>query len=126
MNPFRQFAFFTVARDSSFVAVAAATLMVAFSFEPPLSFTIGATVALIFSLGLLLRVYLLTEERFLRSEAWRSLRPDEKPAGEHGRRIAQAQLRELLLQFSKTASGTASILYASALVLAATMPSGGL
>ena len=126
MNPFRQFAFFTVARDSSFVALAAATLMVAFSFEPPLSFTIGATVALIFSVGLLLRVYLLTEERFLRSEAWRSLRPDEKPAGDHGRRIACAQFRELLLQFSKTASGVACILYTSALVLAAITPGGEL
>ena len=126
MNPFRQFAFFTVARDSSFVALTAGMLMLASSFEPPLSFMIGATVALIFSVGLLLRVYLLTEERFLRSEVWRSLRPDERPAGEHGRRIAQAQLRELLLQFSKTASGVASILYASALVLEVSTQSGGL
>jgi Na+/melibiose symporter-like transporter len=126
MNPFRQFAFFTVARDSSFVALTAAMLMLASSFEPPLSFAMGATVALIFSVSLLLRVYLLTEERFLRSEAWRSLRPEEKPAGEHGRRIACAQFRELLLQFSKTASGVASILYAAALVLAAITPGGEL
>lgn len=81
MNPFARFAFFTMARDASFVALAAGTLMVGYSFEPPLAFTIGATVALIFSIGLLVRSYFLTEERLLRSEVWRALRPDERPAG---------------------------------------------
>jgi len=77
--PCARFAFFTLARDSVFVALAAGTLMVGFSFEPPLAFMIGATVALIFSIGLLARGYFLTEDRFLRSEAWRALRPDERP-----------------------------------------------
>ena len=77
--PCARFAFFTLARDSAFVALAAGTLMVGFSFEPPLAFTIGATVALIFSIGLLARGYFLTEERFLRSEAWRALRPERAP-----------------------------------------------
>ena len=89
MIPFRQFAFYTVARDAAFVALAAATMMVGASFEPPLAFKIGATVALIFSIGLLIRAYLLTEERFLRSEAWRALRPEERPAGEDERRLAR-------------------------------------
>lgn len=57
MNPFARFAFFTIARDASFVTLAAATLMVAFSFEPPLAFKIGATVALIFSIGLVVRSF---------------------------------------------------------------------
>ena len=73
MNPFARFAFFTMVRDTSFVALAAGTLMVGYSFEPPLAFTIGATVALIFSIGLLVRSYFLTEERLLRSEVWRAL-----------------------------------------------------
>ena len=111
MIPFRRFAFFTVARDASFVTLAAAMLMVAFSFEPPLAFKIGATVALIFSIGLLIRSYLLTEERFQRSEAWRALRPDERPIGDHGQHLARAQLEELLLRFAKAASGIAGILY---------------
>lgn len=107
MNPFARFAFFTMARDTSFVALAAGTLMVGYSFEPPLAFTIGATVALIFSIGLLVRSYFLTEERLLRSEVWRALRPDERPAGAQGRRLARAQLEELLLRFAKAASGVA-------------------
>lgn len=126
MIPFRRFAFYTVARDAAFVALAAATMMVGASFEPPLAFKIGATVALIFSIGLLIRAYLLTEERFLRSEAWRALRPEERPAGEDERRLAQAQLEELLLRAAKAASGVAGIFYCSALVLSASMGPGGL
>ena len=111
MTLFRRFAFFTVARDASFVALAAGMLMVAFSFEPPLAFKIGATVALAFSIGLLLRSCLLTEERFLNSEAWRALRPDERPIGDRERHLARAQLEELLLRFAKASSGVAGILY---------------
>ena len=67
--------------------------MVGFSFVPPLAFAIGATVALIFSIGLLTRGYFLTEERCIRSEPWLALRPDERPPDEQGRRLAQAQLK---------------------------------
>ena len=126
MMPFRRFAFFTVARDATFVTLAAATLMLAFSFEPPLAFKIGATVALIFSLLLLTRSYFLTEERFLRSEAWRALKPEERPAGNHGQQLARAQFDELLLRFAKAASGVAGLLYGSALLLSAGTGQGGL
>jgi hypothetical protein len=119
MIPFARFAFFTIARDASFVTLAAATLMVGFSFVPPLAFKIGATIALIFSIVLLVRSYFLTEERLLRSEVWQALRPDERPAGEYGRQLARAQLEELLLRFAKGASGIAGILYGAALVLSA-------
>lgn len=126
MVPFRRFAFFTVARDASFVTLAAATLMVAFSFEPSLALKIGATVALIFSIGLLIRSFLLTEERFLRSEAWYALRPEERPIGDDEQRLAHAQLQELLLRFAKGASGVAGLLYCSALVVAVGARLGGL
>jgi hypothetical protein len=126
MVPFRQFAFFTVARDAGFVTLAALMLMVAYSFEPPLAFKVGATVALIFSLLLLGRSYLLTEERFQRSEAWRALHPEERPAGKHGLRMARAQFDELLLRFAKAASGVAGLLYISALLLSASTGQSGL
>jgi hypothetical protein len=45
--PSTRFALFALARDSAFVTLAAATLMVGFSFDPSLAFKIGATVALI-------------------------------------------------------------------------------
>jgi hypothetical protein len=117
MIPCRSFAFYTLARDASFVTLAGALTMVAASFDPPLAFKIGATVALLFSLLLLARNYFMTEERFLRSEAWRSLRPEERPAGDSGPRIAREELRELMLRFAKTASAIAGIMYGAALVL---------
>lgn len=116
MIPFTRFAFFTVARDSAFVTLAASTMMVASSFEPPLAFKIGATVALIFSVLLMIRIILLTEERLLRSEVWRALRPDERPADERERRLAHAHFEELLLRFAKASAGIAGILYVTALV----------
>jgi hypothetical protein len=101
MIPCARFAFFTLARDASFVALAGTVLMVGFSFEPPLAFKIGATVALLFAITLLIRRSLMTEERFRRSEAWRALRPEERPAGDQGARMAQAALEELMLRFAK-------------------------
>lgn len=121
MIPCRSFAFYTLARDASFVTLAAVTMMVAASFEPALAFKIGATVALTFSLLLLARIYFLTDERFRRSEAWRALRMEERPAGENGRRFARAQLEDLMLRFAKASAGIAGILYSSALMLSASV-----
>jgi Na+/melibiose symporter-like transporter len=118
MNPFTRFAFFTVARDAGFVALAAMLLMLAFSFEPALAFGVGATIALVFSMGLLVRVYFLTEERLERSEVWRALQAEERPPGDDGRRWAKGYLETLLLHFAKDASAFASLLYCSALVMA--------
>ena len=118
MNPFTRFALFTVARDAGFVTLAAVLLMLAFSFDPALAFKVGATIALIFSVGLLARVYFLTEERLERSEVWRALPEEERPPGDDGRRWAKGHLELLLLHFAKGASGFAGLLYCSALVMA--------
>jgi hypothetical protein len=119
MNPFARFAYFTVVRDTSFVMLATGMLMLAFSFELPLAFKIGATAALIYSHALLARVCWLTEDRFMRCEAWRTLPDDERPQGERGLRWAHAELEAMLLQFAKSSAGAASILYGSALLLSA-------
>jgi hypothetical protein len=116
MDPFRQLALFTVARDAAFVALAAATLMLAFSFYPALAFCIGASVALLFSLGLLLRVERLTEERIVRTEPWYALEPPERPYGAAGRRWARNSLEELLLRFAKASSGVACVLFGTSLL----------
>lgn len=117
MIPCRSFAFYTLARDASFVALAAVIMMVVgFSFDAALAFKIGATVSLVFSLLLLARVHFLTDERFARSEAWRALRPEERPPGETGRQYARAQFEELMLRFARASAGLAGILYASALM----------
>lgn len=114
---FARFAYFTLVRDAGIVALMAALLMLAFSFEPPVAFDVGATVALLFSLGLLMRVCCLTEQRFERSEAWSALQDEERPAGEDGMLWARAELERMLLRFAKSAAGIAGILYGSALVL---------
>lgn len=121
MIPCRHFAFYTLARDSCLVALAAATMMVASSFEPALAFKIGATVWLIFALVLVARSYFLTDERFRHSEAWRALRPEERPPGEEGRRFARTQFEELMLRFAKTSAGIAGVLYCTALMMSASL-----
>ena len=125
MLPCERFACFTLTRDSLFVALAGAVLMVAFSFAPPLAFRIGASVALLFSVFLLARSYFLTDERFRRSEAWRSLTPEERPAGGQGPRLARDQFQLLLLRFARGGAAVAVFLYGSALMFSAAMdPSG--
>ena len=111
MGAFRRFAFAIAARDASFVALAAATLMLAFSFAPALSLNIGANIALVFAIGLLLRAACLTDKRIDRTEAWRTLKPQERPVGDAGRRLARDDLQEVLLRFAKAAAGVAIILY---------------
>lgn len=88
MDRFAQFAFSTALRDASFVALAAVTLMVGFSFNPPLALVVGAHAALIFSLLLLYRVTVLTDERVKRTEPWRVLEPHERPRGDFALAIA--------------------------------------
>jgi len=117
MNLFTRFAFFTVARDASFVTLAAMLLMLVFSFRPALALEVGATIALIFCVGLLARVYFLTEERLERSEVWRALPEEERPPGDDGRRWAKGYLELLLLRFAKGASACAGLLYCSALLM---------
>jgi hypothetical protein len=118
MIAFSRYAYFTVFRDACFVALAAGLLMLALgvSYEPWLSFQVGAGVSLAFSIFLILRARYLTEERLLRSEAWQSLRADQRPGDELGRALARARLEHLLLRFAKNAAGTAGILYGSALL----------
>lgn len=118
MDPFTRFAFFTVARDAGFVSLATMVLMLAFSFEPALAFEVGATIALVFSVGLLVRAYFLTEERLERSEVWRALPEEERPLGDDGRRWAKSHLETLLLHVAKDASAFAGVLYCTALVMA--------
>jgi hypothetical protein len=117
MGAFHRFALATIARDATFVALAAATLMVAFSFAPALALSIGANIALLFSLGLVLRAACLKEDRIERTEAWRILQPHERPVGDAGRRSARDDLQELLLRFAQAAAGIAIVLYTTSLLI---------
>lgn len=111
MDTFSRFAFFTVARDASFSALAAGILMVAYSFDLSLAFVIGASVAMFFTAVMLIRAFLLTEDRIIATEPWLVMQPDERPVGDAGRAYAREQLENMLLTGAKSASGVASILF---------------
>jgi hypothetical protein len=106
-----------LARDATFTGLAAATLMLAFSFAPALALTIGANIALLFTIALLLRAACLSEDRIERTEVWRSLDDRERPVGDAGRKTARDELQDALLRFARAASGAAIVLYAMSLYL---------
>ena len=116
MIPCERYAFYTLVRDTSFVTLAGAMMMVGASFDPPLAFKIGASVALIFALSLIGRSVRLNDERFRRCEAWLALRPDERPQGEHGFQLAKDRFSFLLLRFAKASAGIACLLFGLALI----------
>lgn len=115
MDRFAQFTFSMLARDASFVVLAATMMMVGFSYNPPLALHIGGQVALIFCLFLMHRASTLSEQTLVRSEAWRALAPDERPRGEPGIVVAHAQMRDDILRFAKGAAGVACTLLALSL-----------
>lgn len=91
--------------------------MVTFSFDLTVAFRIGADVALLFSLGLIAWQRQLTDERIVRTAAWRLLRPGERPAGAAGRHRARTNLEESALRFAKASSLVAIALSGSALMI---------
>lgn len=109
MAQFAQYALSVTARDAVFLALAALTLMVSFSFNPLLALVIGANIAFVFSIVLLYRVSLLIEESLLQTE------PRERPYGELAPSKAHNEREEILLRFSKSAAALACALFALAI-----------
>lgn len=117
MDTFARFAFFTIARDASFSALAGGILMVAYSFNPPLALVIGASVAMFFAAVMLIRALFLTEERVVTTEPWQVMEPDERPVGDAGRAFACDRLETMLLGAAKNAAGIASVLFGLGLLI---------
>jgi hypothetical protein len=117
MGAFRRFAFAAAARDAGFVALAAATLMLAFSFAPALSLSIGANIALAFAIFMILRAVCLHSDGIERTEVWLILQPQERPAGDVGRRLARDELQDVLLRFARASAGAAIVLYGASLAV---------
>lgn len=126
MGAFRRFAFAAAARDAGFVALGAATLMLAFSFAPALSLSIGANIALVFAICMILRAVCLHEDGIEHTEAWLILLPQERPTGDSGRRLACDELQDVLLRFAKAAAGAAIILYGASLAVSLNVESRSL
>lgn len=116
MDTFSRFAFFTVARDAGFAALAAGILMIAYSFDMPLAFVIGASVAMFFTAVMLVRALVLTEDRIVVTEPWLVMDPEERPVGDAGRAYAYELLETMFLAGAKSAAGVASVLFGLGLV----------
>src|SRR3954447_18989619 len=104
MGPFRENAFYLLAWRAFLVALIALALIVTRSFELAAAFLIGANVALLFSLGLIVWSERLTEQRIVWTEAWRMLKPSQRPAGRAGRRWALSCLSGVALRFAQVVS----------------------
>jgi hypothetical protein len=115
--PFERMPFTCSPGGACLVALIALVLMVT-SFELATAFLIGANAALLFSLVLIVWCSRLSAERIVWTEAWRMLKPNQRPAGGAGRSMAYRCLSETALRFAKAASAVAIALSASALMLA--------
>ena len=119
VHPFSEKAFYLLVWRAILVALIAVVLMVTRTFELAAAFLIGANVALLFSVCLIVWKSQLDDEHIVRTEAWRSVQPEERPAGEAGRRWALNSLEELALRFAKASSAVAIALAGTALVMLA-------
>ena len=117
MQQFRRLSEQLLARDAAIVTFFGFGVMLAFSFALPAAFMGAGIVALVFCMALILRAWLLTEDRVSGLEAWRHVKAEERPIGDAGLRWARDQFQEILLQNAKTASSVAIGCCGAALVI---------
>jgi hypothetical protein len=118
METFARLAYVTIARDAGCSALAAGILMVAYSFDPPLALVIGASVAMFFTAVMLVRAFVLTEDKVVATEPWLVMEPEQRPVGDAGRAYASDRLQTLLLSAAKTGAALASIMFGLGLLTA--------
>lgn len=120
MDSFRQVTFFLTVWRAFLAGLSAVVLMLIYSAGPTGACLIGANVALVFAIGLILHAKSLSAERMDRIEAWRELGAHERPAGMQGRQWAFKVFEEQQLRFAKGAAAVAIALSAAALTLSQT------
>lgn len=119
MHPFVEKVFYLLVWRAILAGLMAFALIAWRNFEFAGAFLIGANTALLFSIGLLAWKSHLNEERIIRIEAWRTLSPRQRPAGQAGRRWAFNHLEELTLRFAQASSAVAIALAGTALAMSA-------
>lgn len=117
MDMFARFAFVTVARDAFSAGLAGMILMVVYRSDPPLALVLGASVAMFFAAVMLFRALFLTEQKVAATDPWLVMQPEERPSGEDGLAYARERLQATMLAGAKNAAGTASAMFAAALLL---------
>jgi hypothetical protein len=119
MREFSENAYYLLVWRTILVALIAAVLMVTRTIELNAALLVGANIALLFSVGLIVWTSQLDEERIVRTEAWRMLVPEERPAGPVGRQCALNNLEEMTFRFAKASSAVAIALAATVLATSA-------
>ncbi len=117
MDAFARFAFFKVACDAFFAALAAAILMFAYRSDFPLALVLGASVAMFFTTVMLGRALFLTEQKLMSTEPWMVMQPEERPIGASGIADARERLETMMLGAARTASGIAAAMFGLGLLL---------
>jgi hypothetical protein len=119
MREFRENAYYLLVWRTILVALIAAVLMVTHTIELKAALLVGANIALLFSVGLIVWTSQLDEDQIVRTEAWRMLVPDERPAGPVGRQCALSNLAEMAFRFAKGSSAVAIALTWTVLAISA-------
>ena len=119
MNEFNEKAFYLLVWRTVLVALVGTVLIVTSTVELTAALLVGANIALLFSVGLIVWSSQLDEEQIVRTEAWRMLMPGERPAGPVGRQCALNNLAEMAFRFAKASSAVAIALSGTVLVISA-------
>ena len=114
MREFSENAYYLLVWRAILVALIAAVLMVTHTIELKAALLLGATIAL-----LIVWTSQLDERQIVRTEAWRMLVPEERPAGPAGRQCALNNLAEMAFRFAKASSAVAIALTGIALTISA-------
>jgi hypothetical protein len=114
MDHYRDTAFYLTLWHAVLATIVAVVLIVLNDLGLASSLLIAANLALLFALVLMVRAGHLTERRIKRGQFWRTLAPQQRPAGEAGLRMARQALQHTWLRFARGAAALAIVLSALA------------
>ncbi len=116
MKSYRATAFYLALWYAALTGVTSLLLIVLKAPNVATAFLIAANAALLFALLLVAAVNHFTDRRITRAQFWHALPPDERGAGEAGRRMARQALHDVWLGFAKGAAAAAIVLGTFALL----------
>lgn len=119
MDELRGLAMVSIGRAVFFCWIGIATLVLAFSFDPPLALKVGGVCALILCIALVER-YSRTDRTDPRgTELWSMLEPAKRPPRATAHRLVTSVLAETYLRFARWAAGAAIAFFGSAILVGA-------
>lgn len=110
MDDFRNTAFYLTLWYAVLTTIVSILLVSLYDLALASALLAAATLALLFAVVLMARAGGLSEKRIIRSQFWRTLAPQKRPAGEAGARMACRALEETWLRFAKGAAAAAIVM----------------